>query len=127
MSAWTWLVAVIWCPVAALVGGIVVAVQTQDFVVGVIGGIAGLVVGFVVAAVMGVITEVVADWPTDHNEHDVSDPDKTSGSGLMLRRKFGVREAIEMVIVVPFVLVAFLGAPVAALAATIVAGSRLGG
>ena len=127
MSAWIWLVAFIWCPIAALFGGVVVAVQTEDLVVGVIAGIAGLVVGFVVAAAMGVITDVVADWPTDNNEHDVSDPDKTSGSGLMLRRKFGVREAIEMVIVVPFVLVAFLGAPVAALVATIMAGSHLGG
>lgn len=127
MSAWTWLAAVIWCPVAAVVGGIVVAVQTQDLVVGVIAGIAGLAVSFVVAAVLGVIVEVLEELPMPKVFSSSTRP----GQGLIKARKYRVLDTIMMVpftiFFLPIILVAFLGAPVATIVATIVVGSQLGG
>ena len=81
--------AVIWCPVAALFGGVVVASQTQDLVVGVIAGIAGLVVGFVAAAVIPGVTDLLWGSLPAPESTDFGDAPKT-GRGLMVRRKVGV-------------------------------------
>ena len=124
-SAFIWLVALMWCPVAAFFGGVIVAVLMQDIVVGATAGFAGLLAGFVVVAT---ITSVVdARW-LQKPGRSVLRERPLVGRGLMVRRKVDpVRDGIEVVLVAVLVLAAFFGGPVAVLCVTIIAGSYLAG
>ena len=67
-SQYSFFTTVLLGPVAALVGGIVVVLATQDFVVGVIAGITGLAVGLVASYVIAVIW--MNKWPTEYDPVD---------------------------------------------------------
>ena len=131
-----WVTAFVFCPPAAVVGAIVVALQTQDLVIAVVAGGSGLAVGLLATAVVNLLSGVIAaiGWAMETVVERVlavfmSPP--RSGQGLIKSRKYRVLDRVEMVVFgvffLPLVFVAFLGPAVAALAATIVVGFHLGG
>lgn len=105
IGSYIWQTAVFRCPSAALLGHFFVVWLTQDVARSVIAGIAGLVVGFVVA---GVGEARLGD---ESQAGEPIDPDD---------------EWPEAIAIVVFPAI-FLGAPVAALAVTLVAGWLLAG
>jgi ABC-type antimicrobial peptide transport system permease subunit len=110
-------------PVAALVGGIVVVLVTQGFVVGVIAGITGVVVGLVASYVFAVIW--MNKWPT---EYDPVDPQTYERSLREYEEWESKRHSrIEEMAVTAFFWTLFFSGTITALVVTLLVGWLLSG
>ena len=122
-GVFSFLTTVLLGPVAALVGGVIVAWSTQDYGAGVIAGIAGLAAGLVVSYVITGLW--VVRWPTEYDDVSAAVWERAKRRDDEWESKSHSR--IEEWLWVAFFTALYFGGTVTALVATLGVGWLLAG